>query len=241
MSRGDVLGLVLSYVYAFGLLFAVEGIGRRLGWRQTVTRKVIHIGAGLWVWGILGLFDHWIYGIIPFATFIILNYVFYRRQSFSAMDTSESTPGTVYFALSITVLFALLWRTGGAPDRAPIAAAAVMAMTLGDAAASLIGEQWGKHTYTVFRHTRSWEGTAAMACISLVSSGAVLLWLPGSALSPHSVEWAPMGAIAIAVIGAAIATLAEAVSPAGTDNLSVPLLSGLAMWVVSTLVPAAGA
>jgi phytol kinase len=226
---------VLSYAYAFGLLFAVEGLGRRLRWRQALTRKVIHIGAGMWIWGILALFDHWYFGIIPFATFIGLNYAFYRRQSFGAMDTSESTPGTIYFAFSITVLFVLLWRTGGAPDRVPIAAAAVMAMTLGDAAASLVGERWGRHTYTVHGHTRSWEGTAAMACVSLVSIGVVALWLPGSGLSPHSAGWTPGGRVAITAVGAAIATLSEAISPAGTDNLSVPLLSGLAMYVVSVL------
>jgi phytol kinase len=233
MSRGDVIGLVSSYLYAFGLLFVVEWIGRRLGWQQDVTRKIIHIGAGLWIWGILALFDHWYWGIIPFATFIVLNYVFYRQQSFKAMDANASTPGTVYFAISITVLFGLLWRTGGSPDHVPLAAAAVMAMTLGDASASLAGQRWGRHRYTILNHTRSWEGTATMAVVSLAGIGLTLLLLPGSALSPHSTPWHTGGVLLLTLGGAAIATLAEAVSPAGTDNLSVPLLSGLALYVQS--------
>ena len=77
------------------------------------------------------------------------------------MDGSRATPGTVYFAASITVLFALLWRPAGPPDRVPIATAATMAMML--------------------------------------------------------------------VQG--VATLAEALSPAGTDNLSVPRWSGLALYL----------
>ncbi len=112
MTTYDIIGLILSYLYAFGLLFIVEGIGKWRGWPQFVTRKLIHIGAGMWIWGILALFDHWIYGVIPFATFIVLNYVFYRQQTFKAMDTEKATPGTVYFAISITILFTLLWRTG---------------------------------------------------------------------------------------------------------------------------------
>jgi hypothetical protein len=28
MTRGDIIGLVLSYVYAFGMLFGVEAIGK---------------------------------------------------------------------------------------------------------------------------------------------------------------------------------------------------------------------
>lgn len=235
MSSRDILGLVLSYVYAFGLLFGVEALGRRFGWRQVVTRKVIHIGAGMWVWGTMALFEHWQAGIIPFATFVLLNYVFYRRRAFQAMDTSESTPGTVYFALSISVLFGLLWRTGGAPDRVPVAAAAVMAMTLGDAAASLVGQRWGRHPYRVLGHTRSWEGTATMGVVSVLAVGATLHALPGSGLSPASVPWTRWGTAVVAVCGSAVATAAEALSPAGTDNLSVPLLSAAAMYLAGSL------
>jgi phytol kinase len=233
VSRGDIWGLILSYIYAFGLLFIVEAIGKWLRWEQYLTRKIIHIGAGLWIWGILALFDHWYFGIIPFATFIVLNYLFYRQQSFKAMDTSESTPGTVYFAISITVLFALLWRTGGQLDRVPIAAAAVMAMTLGDGVASIVGIRWGKHHYVFLEHRRSWEGTAAMAAFSLGSILLTLFLLPASTLSPSSQPLAAGAMLLVALAGAGVATAAEALSPAGTDNLSVPLLSGLAMVLVS--------
>lgn len=233
MTRGDIIGLVLSYVYAFGLLFGVEAIGKGFKWRQEVTRKIVHIGAGMWIWGILYFFDHKVYGVIPFATFIVLNYVFYRFQAFKAMDTTESTLGTVYFAISITVLFVWLWRTDGSLDQVPLAAAGVMAMTWGDALASLVGLRWGNHRHTSFGHQRSWEGTAAMAIVSLIVIGLTLAWLPDSGLSPHSVSPTPLWAVTL--MGALVATAAEAVSPAGTDNLSVPLLSTLAMWLVDTL------
>lgn len=233
MTPGDIVGLILSYVYAFGLLFVVEAIGKRLKWRQSSTRKIIHIGAGLWIWGILALFDHWYFGIIPFGTFIVLNYVFYRQQSFKAMDTEASTPGTVYFAISITLLFAGLWRTGGAVDRVPAAAAGVMAMTLGDAFASIVGERWGKHKYAWGGGNRSWEGSAAMISVTLPALFLTLWLLPGSALSPHSVPLGAAGVVAASLVGTVVAVVAEMLSPAGTDNLSVPLLSGGAMLLVS--------
>jgi dolichol kinase len=232
MSGRDLLGLVLSYLYAFGMLFGTEALGRWVHWRQSFTRKLVHIGAGLWVWAIVALFDHWYIGVIPFATFIVLNYVFYRQRSFSAVDGSESTPGTVYFAASITILFVLLWRTGGARDHGPIAVAATMAMTVGDAFASLIGERWGERRYAAWGHSRSWEGTVAMGVSSFMCIGATLLWLPGSRLSPNSVRWTVEQVLFLTSIASVVATGAEALSPAGTDNLSVPLLSALVLYAL---------
>ncbi len=236
MSKGDIIGLILSYVYAFGLLFGVEALGKRLRWPQAITRKIVHIGAGMWIWGILALFDHWYYGIIPFATFIVLNTIFYRQQSFKAMDSSESSPGTIYYAISITILFGLLWRTGGALDRAPIAAAGVMAMTWGDGLASLVGHGWGRHHYTHLGYGRSWEGSAAMALGSFVSMFLTLWLLSASELSPYSKDLGLGTSLVLALAGTVIATIAEGLSPAGTDNLSVPLLTGLVLYILNAVL-----
>ena len=232
MSRGDLWGLILSYVYAFGLLVSVEAIGRRLRWPHDLTRKIIHIGAGMWIWGILALFDHWTFGLIPFATFIVLNYLFYRQRLFQAMDAADATPGTVYFAISITVLFAVFWRTDGTVDRVPIAAAAVMAMTLGDAFASIVGVRWGRHIYSLFGHPRSWEGTITMAVVSFLAIFLTWRLLPGSSLSPNSIPLAPGMALWHAALASVVAALAEGTAPAGTDNLTVPLFTGAALYVL---------
>ena len=233
MTQRDLIGLVLSYAYAFGLLFGVEAIGKWRKWPQFVTRKLVHIGAGMWIWGILALFDTRLYGLLPFATFIVLNYVFYRYQLFKAMDATDSSPGTVYFAVSITLLFGLLWYPDGPQDRVAIAAAAVMAMTWGDGVASLVGKSRGKEMYVTFGHLRSWEGTMAMIAFSFVSMLLTLWLLPGSTLSPNSIPVPTEMAVILAIAGTIVAATAESLSPAGTDNLSVPLLSGLVLYVLT--------
>lgn len=232
MTSNDILGLFLSYLYAFGLLFVVEALGKTFHWSQNSTRKIIHIGAGLWVWGIIALFDHWYFGIIPFFTFIFLNYMFYRKQSFSQMDTKESTPGTVYFAFSITVLFVLFWRTETLIDRVPIAIAATMAMTLGDAFAAIIGKAWGTHIYHVFGNTKSLIGSLSMFVFSLFGIFVSLYVVPGSALSPNSAVLSLQTILFYSLFAAIVATGAEAVSPSGTDNISVPLLTGLFLYLL---------
>lgn len=232
MSQNDLIGLIASYIYAFGLLGVAEAIRKQRGYSQAFTRKLVHIGAGMWVWGILALFDTWQIGLIPFGTFIVLNYIFYRFTVFQAMDTVDSTPGTVYFAFSITLLYALFWRTDGSTDWAVIATGGVMAMTWGDAVASIAGQVWGRRGYTIRGHRRTWEGSTAMFLVSLGAVGLTLLLLPGSALSPTT-ETLQTGTVVIsATIAAAIATLAEGVSPAGTDNLSVPLLTAGTLYVL---------
>ncbi|MFN6475589.1 phosphatidate cytidylyltransferase [Nostoc sp. DedQUE07] len=227
----DFIGLAISYVYAISLLVIGEGLRRLFGVKPDLTRKVIHIGAGMWAFGVLLLFKNWEIGIIPFATFIGLNYLFYRYRIIGAMDTQDSSPGTVYFAISVTLLFGLLWRPDGPVDSVAIAVAGIMAMTWGDALAALIGRRFGQHKYQVGSSVRSWEGSAAMFIASTVVIFLVLLLLPGSLLSPLAKPLSFGWALLTAVITATFATLAEAVSPHGTDNLSVPLTAAGVVWI----------
>ncbi|MEH1970213.1 diacylglycerol/polyprenol kinase family protein [Nostoc sp.] len=232
MTNNDFIGLAISYVYATGLLVIGEALRRLFAVKPDLTRKVIHIGAGMWAFGVLLLFSHWEIGIIPFATFIGLNYLFYRYRIIGAMDTQDSSPGTVYFAISVTLLFGLLWRPDGPVDSAPIAVAGIMAMTWGDALAALIGRRFGQHKYQVGNSVRSWEGSLAMFVATTVVVFMVLLLLPGSSLSPLSTPLSLGWALLTAVVTATFATLAEAVSPHGTDNLSVPLIAAGVVWVI---------
>ncbi len=232
MTTGDLVGLGVSYLYAFSLLLLAEAVRRWRGYPQDFTRKIVHVGAGMWVFGVLALFDTWYIGIIPFISFIFLNYIFYRYRLLEAMDAADSTPGTVYFAFSISVLFVLFWRTNDPGDLSYIAAAGTMAMTWGDALASILGRRFGQHRYTVFGSTRSYEGSAVMFFVSGIAMFLAIMLVPGSALSPLTPP-PPLTAGLIAAIGGAlVATLAEALSPSGTDNLSVPLLAGLTVFLL---------
>jgi phytol kinase len=232
MTSNDLFGLAASYGYAIGLIALAEMLHRALGVEQDLTRKLVHIGAGMWVFGALALFDNWQWGVLPFATFILGNYLFHRYRIFKAMDADDSTLGTVYFALAITVLFGLLWRPAGPVDRAPAAVAGTMALTWGDALAALIGQRFGRHRYRLWGSNRSWEGSLAMLVTAAVAMFLTLAFLPGTPLSPASHPLGAGRALLTAVLGAGAATLAEAVSPHGTDNLTVPLAATAVVLLV---------
>jgi phytol kinase len=236
MTTRDWIGLGLSYAYASGLLIFAEVIRRSLGYPQEFTRKLVHIGAGMWVFGILGLFDTWTIGIIPFATFIGLNYLLWRYKLIAAVDAPDSSPGTVYFAIAITLLFLAFWRAGSPADKGYIAAAGTMAMTWGDALASIVGKRFGRHRYRVAGSTRSYEGSAAMFVASALSMFLTILLVPGSPLGPLTPALSLGPALLAAVVAALVATLAEAISPAGADNLSVPLVAAAVVFTAVTVL-----
>ncbi len=234
MTTRDWVGLGILYAYAGGLLALAEVVRRWQGYPQDFTRKIVHIGAGMSVFGVLGLFDTWYIGIIPFASFIGINYFLWRYKVLGSMDAEDSTPGTVYFAFSITLLFILFWRTGSPDDRGYIAAAGAMAMTWGDSMASIIGRRLGRHHYTFFNSTRSVEGSLALFVAASLAMWLTISLVPGSPFGPLTPPLNAGQALVAALVAAAVAAVAEAVSPAGTDNLSVPLLAAASVFAVVT-------
>jgi len=221
MTTGDILGLIFSYVFAFGMLLIVEAIRRWRNYPAEFTRKLVHIGAGMWIWVILLLFDHWQFAIIPTASFIIFNAIFLRYHVFSAMDPKEgATPGTVYFAFSCTLLLFIFhtgWEQGFPRGLEEYAMAGIMAMTWGDAFASIIGKRFGKHSYTVpgsKGHKRTLEGSLACFSFTFVAVAITL-----AIVSSLSLPLILLGGLFAAIVG----TLLEAISPWGSDNLTVPI------------------
>jgi phytol kinase len=232
MAVSNITGLGISYAYAIALLLIGEALQRIGGVKPDLTRKFVHIGAGMWIFGILALFDNWQVGIIPFASFIFINFQLYRYRVIRALDSSNSSPGTVYFAISVTLLFAVFWRPLFT-DQVPIAVAGVMTMTWGDAMAALIGKYYGRHKYQCGQSIRSWEGSGVMFVVSAAVVFLVLKLLPGSSLSPYSLPWEMWRIVLATFISASAATFVEGVSPYGTDNLTVPLIAAGIVGIIS--------
>ena len=236
MTIQEIIGLMVSYAYATGLLVIAEVLRRKMGVSAEITRKFVHIGAGMWIFGILSLFDRWQIGIIPFATFIVVNFIIYRYRLAASLHDDHNSPGTIYFAAVITLLFGLLWRPQGAVDLVPIAVAAIMTLTWGDALAALVGRRFGQHTYRIGQSTRSVEGSLTLFMVACVAIWGALQFLPGSPLAPAAESLSVMQVTMATILGALAATIAEAVSPHGTDNLSVPLATAGVIWLISLVV-----
>jgi len=217
MSR-DVIALIVSFAYVFAAIGVGEGLRRWRGYGVDFTRKFIHIAVGMWAYGTVLLFARRTFAIIPPLAFVAINALSYWRGTFKAMETGERWKlGTVYFPLSFAAVLWFLW------ERPELLVASLMPMTWGDALAAVVGRRIGKHRYAILGNTRSLEGSAVM-----FAAGWVATLIPLVLLGQVSL----LTAMGVAAATAFAATIIEAVSPWGIDNLTVPAASAAVLVLV---------
>jgi phytol kinase len=211
----NLIGLIVSYIYVFSIIGISEGLRKWRGYSVDFTRKFVHIGVGMWAFGTVLLFENKVFAIIPPLSFVLINYISYRRETFKAMETGERGQlGTVYFPIAFSAAIWIFW------DNPVILVACLMPMTWGDAFAAVIGQRYGQREYSVFGSTRTLEGSLTMFLVSLIATAIPLLMFSMGGITPGE-------ALLVSAITALGATAAEAVSPHGTDNLTVPAVSAL--------------
>ena len=214
------LALILAFIYVLVAIALGEVLRRTLNASPGFTRKFIHIAVGMISVPTVLWFGNLWWAIVPPLAFVVVNYLDYRFGVIQAMMSSNrSNLGTVYFPLAFAAVLVLFWGDPSHPTAYPrLIVATLMPMTWGDALAALAGERYGKHRYTIFSQMRSLEGSATMLVISALATWIALGASPSAA--------------AIAVVTALGATLVEAASPWGIDNLTVPAISALILALV---------
>ena len=200
------LGAWLLYAAIAALTLALAERLTRRGLPTALTRRLVHAVAGLSPLIVVPIAeDRWA-ALLPYALTVGGNAMLLRRGGLPSLDVKRRDGGIVYLPLAQVALLAWGWPRQWAAVRA-----AVVALALGDSLAALLGERWGHHRYRLAGSERSLEGSAVLA---LVTGGAALL-------SGHG-GGAALGA-------GAGATLVEALSPYGTDNLTIPAVVALTL------------
>ena len=202
-----------------GGVLSLAGVVQQFGTKEQV-RKVVHIGTGN-ILPIAWYFDfpEW-FCLAMGCLFCVLAFLSYHLPIFPVINSvGRKTYGVFFYALSITILIGLFW-TIGQPQYSVLG---VLVMTWGDGIAALVGQRWGKHTYQIWDSNKSWEGSIAMALVSFIVTIIVIGISSGFSIFT----------ISIGLLVAVLATILEAVSPAGSDNLSVPIGSGSLAYFLS--------
>jgi len=203
MMNSDIIGLAFVYAYVIILLLISEKILKN---HPRISRKFLHIMVGNILF-ILPLFKTW--WVITFLAafpFVILTFLMSPYSPIKSVKDKLSESGhglgLVYYSISWTVLALLFF------DKPWIIAVGIAAMSYGDGMASLIGENFGKRKYNLTGDTKSIEGSLTMFIVLILTLGIVLTYYG-----------MPFNFISLAVI-AFVATLLEAITPRGLDNIS---------------------
>lgn len=224
MSGTELRAILLSFAYVLAVLLLADLVRRRLHVPVDLTRKIVHVAIGMWVFPTLWLFGRWTWWVLlPPLVFVLLNALSLRFRFFAAIEVAERSLGTVFFPLSFAILLALFWPLG----RPEVAAGGVMAMTWGDAMASLVGRAYGRRGYRVWGETKTWLGS--FACFSWTVLAVVMtLRFVGNHPGPQALLQAALAGL--------VAAVAEALSPKGFDNLLVPLSTGGVLYLLGTVL-----
>ena len=215
MLLGDIIGVLCVYSYVAILLLISEKVLKK---HPFISRKFLHIMVGN-IFFILPLFEHaWVMSFIAAAPFILLTFLF---SPYSPLKTVTATSaaghnlGLVYYSISWTILAYVFF------DKPRVISIGIVAMSYGDGFASLIGNIYGRHTYKIFQDTKSIEGSIAMFFFTIVM-GVVALVYYGQKIN-----------LPVIAGVALVATIIEAITPKGADNLTVSLSSALLYYAIA--------
>lgn len=219
----NIIGMGVSIGFVFIVIIVSEILKRTVNLGIEATRKFIHIGVSHW-WIIAMIFiPDMKYAAVPPLLFIVLNYISYKRSLFGSMERKEGAGdlGTVYFPISLLLLVLLTWEGGlFREDFKYLGAIGILIMGYGDGFAGLIGKRLGKNKFQFLGNKKSIEGSLTMFVFSFMVTFIVMIWVNGFSLMN----------IYITLIVATLATLIEALTPLGLDNLAVPVISTLTAY-----------
>lgn len=205
----NILGIAVSFIYVFGVIFLAKFLER---FGKEASRKAVHILVCNWWLLAMVFFDSPLWAAVVPACFVVLNYLSYRFQIFSSMErgAGKGDLGTVYYAISL-LLLALI--TFGPLNNPVVGGVGILIMGYGDGLAAVVGTRWPKWPYQIFGSEKTLSGSLTM----LGASFLVTTLLLAATGQPQVL----IPAITLALL----ATLLEAVTPLGLDNLTVPLVS----------------
>ncbi len=189
-----------------------------------VVRKVVHIGTGNVI-----LFAWWLHipaivGVGASILASIITLLSYRFPILPGINSvGRKSLGTFFYAVSIGILVAWFWTI----NRPQYAVLGILVMTWGDGLAAIIGQKFGKHPYRIWENQKSWEGSGTMALVSFIVSSLIFLSVQGN-------NWQTW---VVSLVVAVVATILEAFSVYGIDNLTVPLGSAALGFLLIELLP----
>ena len=214
----NILGMILSIIYIGGVLFTSKFIEKK---GKEASRKYIHILLGNWWLIAMFFFDSVIWAAILPLLFVFVNYFSHKYNLIKSMERADGeekdTLGTVFYAVS---LFLLVIFTFGVIKNPWVGLLGIFTMAYGDGFAAVLGKKLKSKEFNILGSTKTLYGSLTMFIVTFL----IHILYFGIA----GIEYFIIKAIIVAIF----ATLLEAVSIKGTDNIVVPILTAVLDWLL---------
>lgn len=221
----DWIGYGLAFAGLGVILACVEILRRRFFWPPEITRKITHVGVGILIFFSPSWFESGAPAVFIGVFFVLFNILAIRGHWLQGIHgTDRRSYGTVYYPMAFTILVLLCWE-----KEALVLMSAMLVLALGDASAGVVGQTLSyPHHYYLSSDRKSIEGSITMFVVSALVIAFSFLYYE----SVNAVEFSGFTVISAALIGALLATFMEALSTAGSDNLTIPITVA---WVIYTI------
>ena len=220
--------MIACYGYIVALIVVAGRLRTHPAVPRGVSRKFLHAMIGNLPL-VMPYFTESLFPFLVASPFIAVTYLVspyspwpgFAERMRGLSDITEEGHGTglILYAVSYSAL-ALLYGT-----KPYIVAAGILPMAYGDSVAALVGTTYGRHRFRVFEW-KSLEGCLGMfigSLLSLLTGMVCFSMIYGFSLQAQMV---PVLAVSVVV------TVAEAASPRGLDNVTVPALGALTFIVM---------
>jgi len=217
MFQNDLAGVALVYIYVAILLIISEKLLEKY---PTIGRKFLHIMTGNIAF-LLPIFQtREIMTFIAAGPFILFTFLMSPYTPIKSIRGKTSSAGhgmgLVYYAITWTILAYMFF------DNKVVIAIGILAMSYGDGFASLIGSRYGEKKYDIYSNQKSYIGSISMFVFSFITFIVALLFYEFNIT---------LKIIIILAILALSSMVAEIITPKGLDNLSVPFIASIYIYL----------
>lgn len=221
----EFFGVIISILFVFVFVLFSEILRRKLNFSPEFTRKLVHIGVSHW-WILAMVFiQQKKYALIPPLLFVFLNFYSYRKKVFKGMERNEKGDlGTVYYPLALIILIFFTWDYG--IKAKSMGLLGIMIMGYGDGFAAIVGTALNAKSHPLYKSKKTIEGSLTMFIISFFISAIIVAYFNlNQFVLPAS------------FIIALWASVVEAITPYGADNITVPLVTAFLTYYLSNHHP----
>ena len=206
-----------------GLFTAAEYLYHKLKVRAELTRKFVHVGAGLLCILLPLIITDPLLILVLAGSFLLVLLLSMKLQFLPSVNAiNRDSQGSIVYPMVILICFLLYYHS----HQYVYYYIPILIMALCDPLAALVGQKWPIGPYTFFGESRTLIGSCAFFIGAIGMSLLLFCLFEGLPLTRH---------IGNAIVLALVATLTEAFTIKGYDNLAIPLALVFTLMLLNQL------